>query len=60
MKELKLLGAEVPIIMISSAGDNLRLTTDYTALGLAGLFQKPVDPDTLLAVLKMRLNPAAS
>ena len=56
VKELKLLGADVPIIMISSAGDNLSLTTDYTQLGLAGLFQKPVDPTTLLTILKTKLS----
>jgi len=56
IKELKLLGSNLPIIMISSAGDNLSLTADYTELGLAGLFQKPVDPKTLLTVLKAKLK----
>ena len=58
VKELKALGADVPIIMISSAGDNLSLTTDYTQLGLAGLFQKPVDPRVLLTILKQKLQRA--
>jgi len=56
VKELKALGSEVPIIMISSAGDNLSLTTDYTLLGLAGLFQKPVDPTVLLTIVRQRLQ----
>ena len=56
VKDLKALGADVPIIMISSAGDNLSLTTDYTQLGLAGLFQKPVDPRVLLTILKRKLQ----
>ena len=56
VKEMKALGADVPIIMISSAGDNLSLTTDYTQLGLAGLFQKPVDPDVLLMILEQKLK----
>lgn len=56
VKELQTLGSDVPIIMISSAGDNLSLTTDYTQLGLAGLFQKPVDPAVLLTILKQRLQ----
>ena len=59
VKELKVLGSDLPIIMISSAGDNLSLTTDYSELGLAGLFQKPVDPDTLLTILRMKLRAAA-
>ena len=56
IKEFKVLGSDVPVIMISSVGDNLSLTTDYTELGLAGIFQKPVDPPTLLAVLKAKLG----
>lgn len=56
VKELKALGSDVPIIMISSAGDNLSLTTDYTQLGLAGLFQKPIDPDVLLMILAQKLK----
>ena len=56
IKEFKVLGSDVPVIMISSVGDNLSLTTDYTSLGLAGIFQKPVDPQTLLAVLKAKLG----
>ena len=59
IKELKLLGSDLPIVMISSAGDNLSLTADYTELGLAGLFQKPVDPQTLLTVLKAKLKKPA-
>jgi CheY-like chemotaxis protein len=59
VKELKVLGADIPIIMISSAGDNLSLTTDYTELGLAGLFQKPIDPETLLLILQQKLKRAA-
>ena len=56
VKDLRARGAHVPIIMISSAGDNLSLTTDYTQLGLAGLFQKPVDPNVLLTILKQRVK----
>jgi DNA-binding response OmpR family regulator len=56
VREIQAQGADVPIIMISSAGDNLSLTTDYTQLGLAGLFQKPVDPSVLLTIVKQRLK----
>lgn len=56
IKELRALGNDVPIMMISSVGDHFSLTTDYTELGLAGLFQKPIDPDTLLTVLKTKLS----
>ena len=60
VKELRLLGNEAPIFMLSSVGDNLSMTTDYTALGLAGVFQKPVDRVQLLNVLRMSLPEPAT
>ena len=56
VKELKALGNEAPIYMLSSEGDNLSLTTDYTSLGLAGVFQKPINNDMLLTLLKTKLG----
>ena len=55
VKDLKLLGGEVPIFMLSSVGDNLSMTTDYSALGLAGVFQKPIDRTVFLNVLRAAL-----
>ena len=34
----------------------MSLSADYTTLGLAGIFQKPISRDTLLTVLKARLG----
>ncbi len=59
-KELRLLGNEAPIFMLSSVGDNLTMTTDYVSLGLSGVFQKPVDRVQLLSVLRMSLPEPAS
>jgi len=56
VKELRLLGNQAPVYMLSSVGDSMSLTADHTALGLAGIFQKPVDRDSLLGVLKARLG----
>jgi len=56
VKELKALGNQVPIYMLSSMGDNLSATTDYSNLGLAGVFQKPIDKDELLRILKTKLK----
>ena len=58
-KELRLLDNEAPIYMLSSVGDNLSITADHTELGLAGVFQKPLSKETLLAVLNAAL-PATS
>ena len=55
VKELKAAGNTAPIYMLSSVGDSLALSADYSELGLTGVFQKPIDPDTLLTILRKRL-----
>ncbi|MDY7107672.1 MAG: response regulator [Planctomycetota bacterium] len=55
VKELRAHGGDVPIYMLSSVGDDLNLSTDYESLGLAGVFQKPVDGEKLVSVLKSKL-----
>ena len=54
--ELRALGNKAPIFMLSSAGDNLSRTVDTSSLGLAGVFQKPLDSDALLLLLKSKLQ----
>ena len=56
VKELKLLGNTVPVYLLSSLGDNLDMTTDSSALGLAGVLQKPVDDQQLLTLLATKLR----
>ena len=56
VKELKALGNQAPIYMLSSVGDDLTMSTDYAELGLAGVFQKPLDNDTLLSILAAKLK----
>jgi CheY-like chemotaxis protein len=56
VKELRLLGNEAPVYMLSSVGEGMSLAADHMALGLAGIFQKPVDRETVVAVLKARLG----
>jgi len=56
VKELRALGNPPPIYMLSSVGDTLSVSTDYAALGLDGVFQKPLDNETLLRVLRTRLK----
>ena len=45
-----------PIYMLSSAGDAVRYNVDARELGLAGIFQKPIDPDSLVNTLKRKLD----
>jgi CheY-like chemotaxis protein len=56
VKELRLLGNPAPIYMLSSVGEGMNLSADHAALGLAGVFQKPIDSATLLGVIKARLG----
>jgi DNA-binding response OmpR family regulator len=56
VRELKALGNQAPIYMLSSTGDNLHGTVSYSDLGLTGVFQKPLDPNVLLALLKAKLK----
>jgi len=56
VKELQLLGNTAPVFMLSSVGDNLSATIDYGALGLAGVFQKPLAKEHLLALIRAKLS----
>jgi len=56
VKELRALGNKAPVYMLSSVGDNLNLSTDYAELGLAGVFQKPINPEMMLKVLRAKLK----
>jgi DNA-binding response OmpR family regulator len=54
-RELRLLRSETPIFMLSSVGDDFNRTADYSALGLAGILQKPVARETLVTLLRAAL-----
>jgi two-component system, chemotaxis family, chemotaxis protein CheY len=49
----------VPVYMLSSTGDYLQGTVDISGLGLAGVFQKPVNSNVLLGLLDTKLKKAA-
>ncbi len=52
VKEIRALGSDVPVYLLSSVGDQLAMTVDTTPLGVSGIFQKPIDTSTLLATLR--------
>lgn len=54
--KLKSLGNRSPIFMLSSVGDSLTRQYDYSDLGLSGIFQKPIDPHSLLTTIKAALG----
>jgi len=55
-KELKARGNTAPVYLLSGVGDALNTNIDYSELGLTGVFQKPINPDVLLATLKIKLK----
>lgn len=56
VRDLRALGSKAPVFMLSSVGDGLNQTIDFSGLGLDGVFQKPLAPATLLGVLKTKLK----
>ena len=56
IKELRLLGNKAPVYLLSAAGDEMTDNIDYSQLGFAGVFQKPVQNDRLLNVIKAKLK----
>ena len=60
VKELRLLNNNSPVYMLSSVGDALASNIDVTELGLQGVFQKPIDPNTLLKTLKTHPSMASA
>lgn len=54
--KLKAKGNTAPVYMLSSVGDELHSSIGHEQLGLAGVFQKPIDPGTLLKTLKIKLK----
>ena len=58
VQEFKALGNKAPVYLLSAAGDTMAQTMDTGALGLAGVFQKPVDFGKLAMTLEAKLPKA--
>jgi DNA-binding response OmpR family regulator len=56
VKELRLLGNKAPVYLLSAAGDEVTDNIDYSQLGFAGVFQKPIKNERLLSVIKAKLK----
>ncbi len=48
--------ADLPVFLLSSIGEATAASYDMQELGFSGVFQKPVNPDHLLFMLKKRLG----
>jgi two-component system, NtrC family, response regulator GlrR len=56
IKDLRLAGNKAPVYMLSSVGDQLHMSVDTAALGLCGVFQKPVNFENLVRTLQQKLG----
>ena len=56
VKELQALGSRAPIYILSSVGDNLSMTIDHSELGVSGVFQKPINNDQLIRILRTKMK----
>lgn len=54
--QLKNSGYKGPIYLLSAAGDAVRYNIDAKELGLAGIFQKPINHELLISTLKTKLK----
>ncbi len=48
--------AKVPIYLLSSIGSATAMNVEIGKLGFNGVFQKPIDPDSLVAAIKKALT----
>ena len=54
--KLKASGAEIPVYIVSTAGDALVGAIGLRELGISGVFLKPGDPAVIIQTLKTRLG----
>jgi len=54
VRELRAAGEDVDVFLLTSLGDALTMAKDWTDLGLAGVLQKPVRAEMLLALLRSK------
>ena len=55
VQELQALGNKAPLYLLSSTGDYLCGMVDLNEQGVTAVFQKPLNPDFLLSLLKAKL-----
>jgi DNA-binding response OmpR family regulator len=60
VREMQDLDRKVPIYLLSSTGDYFYSNLDVNEMGVAGVFQKPLNPTTLLNLLSAKLKSRGS
>jgi len=54
--KLREIGSRIPIYIISTTAGSMHTDLDFSALGIAGIFAKPVDFKVVVQTLKARLK----
>ncbi len=55
-KEIRNTSKDVPLFLLSSIGDATANNIDLSFIGYNGVFQKPVNPDSMISVIKKQLS----
>ena len=55
-KDIRIEDREVPMYMLSGAGDELHMNINEGDLGLSGVFQKPLDPERMVKTIKNHIG----
>lgn len=56
VREIHALGNKAPLYILSSSGDYLQGITDLSGAGVTAIFQKPLEPEFLLSLLRAKLR----
>jgi len=56
VQDIHALGNTAPLYLLSSSGDYLHGITDLSELGVTAIFQKPINPEFLLSLLRTKLR----
>jgi len=56
LKQIRAVSTTLPVYLLSSVGDTLTMTTSVADLGFDGVFQKPIDADRLMSVIRAKLG----
>jgi CheY-like chemotaxis protein len=57
-EKIKETGCKAPILLLSSIGEATSYNLDISAIGFAGVIQKPIIPSMLIPLLKKKLGVA--
>jgi len=55
LKQIRAADRDTPVYLLSSVGDTMTMTASAAELGFKGVFQKPIDADQFVTILRAKL-----